>query len=126
MSLRQPAAAEAYQDNLQALVQQLRLNFGRPGLPVIIASLAAPEKDRIGREFAYRQVVIDAQEKVAAGDAAVRTVPVDGIERERDGLHYSPSGQRRLGERLGQAMIELLEQESDTLCHSFRVSQKSG
>ena len=56
-------------------------------------------------------------EEVAAGDAAVRTVPVDGIERERDGLHYSPSGQRRLGERLGQAMIELLEQESDTLCH---------
>ena len=70
--------------------------------------------------------MIDAQQTVAAGDAAVRTVPVDGIERERDGLHYSPTGQLRLGARLGQAMIELLEQNSDTLCDQFRVSQESG
>jgi hypothetical protein len=107
----QPATAAAYRDNLLLLVTRLRQDLGQPSLPVIIASLAAPLEDRVGRRFGYRTTIVEAQAAVADSDQDVRTVATDGIELAADGLHYSPVGQLNLGQRLGEAMLELLEMQ---------------
>lgn len=112
----QPEAASTYEGNLEALIQRMRRDLRSPDLPIVIASLNVPERDRVGRLFDYRALVMAAQVSVTARLPNVYLVSTEGLSMAPDGLHYSAQGQWELGIRLGTALSRVLVANERSAC----------
>ena len=103
----QPGMAKRYRKNLQALVVTLRKHFGQDTLPVVIARISPPERDRKGRHFRYREMVRRAQRQVAMGDRWTALVETTDLSRQEDDLHFTAESQQVLGGRFADAWLAL-------------------
>jgi hypothetical protein len=93
------AAAEAYEQNLRALVREVRSVFGEPTLPIVLGRINAPDR-------AYRDRVRKAQDTVARGDPHAACIDTDDLKLS-DGIHYDAAALVELGRRFAGKAMEL-------------------
>lgn len=101
---------ELYASRVQTLVDNLRRDLGRPGLPFICGQLVPTWTNSSGTVFssglAYRATV-----EAALGDLPnqrFNTACVDNVEligREDQAIHFDAASQRELGRRYAQKMF---------------------
>jgi len=112
-------AAAEYEENLVALIKEVRKDLDKLGLPMVIATVGFGGNEMSGNTL----VVHDAQ--MAVGDTTkhpelagtVRTVDTRGFWRPVEqspsgaGYHYNRNAETYMlvGEALGRSMVELLE-----------------
>jgi hypothetical protein len=103
--------AQLYEQNLQALVDSVRDEWGE-NLPVVIAqshkggiNWKHPVVPRIVEP--YLSQVRDAQQSVAARSPFARTVDVDDIPLTSDSLHFDSAGLQLAGQRLADAYFAI-------------------
>jgi len=93
--------AHAYQANLTHFIDRVREDVAVDDLPFIIGEIHC-----LG-VCPYRDTVIDAERAVAAKDANVRSFDTLDLERfPDDDWHYAGIGQRVLGERFAQSLLD--------------------
>jgi hypothetical protein len=105
----QPQAAEAYAENLKALLAAVRRDLARADLPVIIADtpVGAPPDYVIGRsKHAMTPVVVAAQAAVASSDPRAALVSTARLERAADRLHLTPDSAAELARAMVQTWWE--------------------
>lgn len=127
-----------YEDNLSAMIQDLRSDLGAPQLPVVIGAMGhdgEKQKDKV-KQIADSQWAVSQRPEFEGTVVTVRTAPYwdteaeaafekywadeknRDVERWRDfgndrGYHYfgSPVFFYRTGVGLGQAMLDLIQQD---------------
>lgn len=105
--------SDNYAPRLQALIADVRADFGTPGLPVVIV------KARYSSSLAPIQ---QAQKVVAAADDYTVTVPSADLS---ECFHYSAGAQLVIGERAASAMLPLYLRFSATTSPSAAPSRGS-
>jgi len=105
----QPGMSLLYRQNLEALIEEVRLKFDKLDLPVVIARIAVPEVDTRGRHFAYRDTVREAQQAIAEADRYVALISTDDLPRQPDDLHFTAQGQWEMGKRFIAEWLQLTQ-----------------
>lgn len=114
-SLAGEAAWNEYEANLKDLVHDVRSAFGVPTMPVTIIQINRsiwgddnPEPDpKTGKIKKGGFFVREAQRKVAEADPHANRVPTKDLHQ---GYHYDAASQLVIGERAGEAMLQLLKE----------------
>lgn len=92
--------ADRYETNLSHLIERVRQDVSTPDLPVVIGEIDCIDA------CPYNDTVVSAMRAVAAADPAVHTVPTDDLRKfPNDYWHYQGTGQRILGTRMAQALV---------------------
>lgn len=104
-----PETANAYEENLELLIQGYRKEFKTLDMPFVFGQVnPLPRKFKEGP-----MLVRKAMEKVAQNDSRcelVKTKPKDpwlDYPKHSDNLHYNHIGQERLGTDLGEFLLRL-------------------
>lgn len=63
------------------------------------------------RGFPHIEQVRTAQKQVAATVPRTSLVPIDGLSRKRDQVHFDTQGQLELGRRFAAAYLKLITDE---------------
>jgi len=101
--------AQRYYDNLKALVEQLRIDWHRPGLPFIAARVHPRAED-----FVYGDLVRQAMRDFATEDPYMDSVGVSDLPLREDQVHLSSESMVRLGIRLADALVGVGAIDDDT------------
>ena len=95
--------APKYAERLRLLVEAVRRDTKRPGLPFIFGRIAN------GRASGYNHVEVVRRQMTAFRMPGVRMIDTDDVPHRPDNLHYNSAGQRMLGLRFAGAMVEMLK-----------------
>ncbi len=94
------AAADAYAQNLENLIADVRGRVGASTLPVVIVEIG-----KWAQSLDHGATVRAAQRSVVAADANTRLVKTDDLSGF---YHYDPAAQLIIGERVGIALSSML------------------
>jgi len=98
--------ANAYQTNLTTFIQQVRSDFGIPGLPFIFGKV--PPAPAI--PTATRNIVVNGQANVDAADPNAAMVNTDDLPiNTTDNVHFTDAGHKTLGQRFAQAWLTMTD-----------------
>jgi hypothetical protein len=98
-------AAEAYEVNLNKLIELIRKDLQVPTLDVVIGRISDELAKATQLKFTNLKTVQQAQDQVARNDANVHLIKVDDLHNDTDHIHYLPEGYFTMGNRFAQAMI---------------------
>jgi hypothetical protein len=101
---RIPEAGKDYQQNFEAFINAIRKDTETPDLPVIYGIVNPPES-----RYAAVETVRKAQESINRQITGTVLINTDDLEKWDDEVHYSSAGQLRLGRRFGEAVADLLQ-----------------
>jgi hypothetical protein len=101
---RIPEAGKDYQQNFEAFINAIRKDTETPDLPVIYGIVNPPES-----RYAAVETVRKAQESINRQITGTVLISTDDLEKWDDEVHYSSAGQLRLGRRFGEAVADLLQ-----------------
>ncbi len=92
------SAANAYEANLNKLIERVRTTADAPDMPVYLG--------RIQRQYSgkFLHTVRAAQARVAAGGKAITLVDTDAVALRDDKIHYTAEGQIVIGEAVYDLM----------------------
>ena len=103
-----PETANAYQGNLQLLIQGYRKEFNQPNLPFVFGQVnPLPRKFKNGP-----QIVRSGMERLAKDDNFIQMVetpanlPWGDFPKHPDNLHYTHEGQMLLGTLMGTYLLK--------------------
>jgi hypothetical protein len=104
-----PFMAGAYEENLLGFIAAVRRDTGAANLPFILGRVAPRVYLLQERRFqhAWREVVQDAQQRVAEDEDGVALVETRDLPQS-DNLHFDARGQLELGRRFARAYGELV------------------
>jgi alpha-galactosidase len=115
------ALASRYEQNLVHLIQQLRTDFQSPKAKFVLATgCGNPGREGFGLQIAEAQLAVDGESgKYKSFQGNVRSVDVRDLWRTPEvspanqGHHYNHNAETyyEVGDRLGRAMLELLQAE---------------
>ena len=94
--------ADSYEENLRALIADVRIEAGAPNLPVVIVGTGY-----WAQSMDFGTVVAMAQQVIAEEDDSIVLVRTNDLSRF---FHYDPPSQMIIGERIGIALKKLLSQ----------------
>lgn len=89
-----------YADNFRGLIEQIRLDLGRPDLPFFYGQVNPPVQ-RYPAVTEVRQAQSDSQRMISG----LKMVLTDGLSKLEDNLHYDTEGQLELGRRFAEAYL---------------------
>jgi hypothetical protein len=104
--------SSVYADNLRGLLKQLRDDFKRPDVTVVIGRLSD-----FGKGNPPWEAVREAQEKVAGEDPLAALVDTDDLNGDKNGKHYTREGYAELGRRFAAKAIELINKQGSAGKH---------
>ena len=84
-----------------AFVSDLRKDLGTPNLPVILIMLGSP-KGKALLKYPYWEVVREEQRTV--NFPGLIKIEADGYERQKDGMHFTTTGQLAIGADLARLL----------------------
>jgi hypothetical protein len=90
--------ADAYEDNLSALVREVRSDLKAPRLPFVVGRINDLRRD-VQARYRYSDIVRRAQVDVARRLPDTYMVSTDGLQRSTDRIHFSSRGTLLLGRR---------------------------
>ncbi|RTE53937.1 sialate O-acetylesterase [Arenibacter aquaticus] len=100
--------ANAYEDNLKLLYNDVRKETGKDNLPIVMGRISIGLLRKTPWNFDFTEVVQAAQERVAAADKYVRIINTDKLETWEDNTHFNSESNIWLGKKMGKSMIALL------------------
>jgi hypothetical protein len=100
------ALAKSYAKRLDAMILDLRREFGMPELPFVAALPCAELAERDDRPGA--ELVSESLRELPLRVQHTATVDSDGLKSTGDQTHFSTPSQRELGRRYAEAMATLL------------------
>ena len=108
-----PTASAAYYANLTQFIADVRLTYGLPNLPFIVARLSASQTG--AGNVALLNVVRQAQTDVAAASSWTGLVDTDSFSLKSDNLHFDAAGQQALGYAFAEKLLNLNKQRGSVL-----------
>ena len=100
---RIPRAGKDYYVHFETLITRLRNDLNTPALPILFGRVNPPPE-----RYPARDLVNEAQEKIAVDLAFTYLVDTDGLSKLDDDLHYNTEGQQALGRRFADTYLNLL------------------
>jgi hypothetical protein len=101
---RYEKAAADYEQNLTRIIKAFRSDLKKPDLPFVLAhTVDAPE-----RSFPHIERVRAAQKRIAESLPHTALVPIEGLSRKRDRVHFDTAGQLELGRRFAATYLKLV------------------
>lgn len=98
--------AEAYEANLERLIDRVRTDFEAPQLPFLIGQISPRTPPS---QHQYRDIVRQGQANVADADALAKLVTTDHLSIRDDMLHFDSQGHMDLGDGFADAYLALPE-----------------
>lgn len=102
---RYERAAAEYEQNLTKIIKAFRTDLKQPDLPFVLAHTVDAPK----RGFPYIDKVRAAQQRITESVPRTALVPIEGLSRKRDRVHFDTAGQLELGRRFAAAYLKLVE-----------------
>lgn len=102
---RYEEAAAEYEQNLAKIISAFRRDLKSPALPFVFAQTVDAPK----RSFPYIEQVRAAQKRIAESVPYTAMVPIEGLSRKRDRVHFDTAGQLELGRRFAAAFLGLVD-----------------
>ncbi len=87
----------------ETLITRLRNDLNTPALPILFGRVNPPPE-----RYPARDLVNEAQEKIAVDLAFTYLVDTDELSKLDDDLHYNTEGQQALGRRFADTYLNLL------------------
>lgn len=103
--------AESYQANLERLIDVMRTKFDQPEMPFLIGRITIHLLKSKKFNWPFTDTVRAAQDTVAKNDPHASLVDSDDLSLRPDFTHFDVPGQLQLGERFGEAMLEVLKKK---------------
>lgn len=100
--------ANAYGEKLTNLVAAYRRDLKAPDLHVLVGKI-----NPISAKHHYVKEVQSQMAAVAASDPTVTVVAADGLTKRADGIHYDAMGSIKMGERFGEAWLNIKARSKD-------------
>jgi hypothetical protein len=104
-----PDAAAAYSNHLNQLINDLRTDLSRPGLPFVVGELGQFFIHAGESYSAYATTVVAALEALPTYKPATAFVHSDGLDGQSDKHHFTGNAQREFGVRYAREMYRVIE-----------------
>jgi len=98
--------ANAYEDNLKVLFEDVRLQTEKKDLPIVMGRISIGLLRKTPWNFDFTTVVQEAQENVSNQDKNVFIINTDKLKTLKDNTHFNTEAQIWLGKKMGKLMLK--------------------
>lgn len=101
--------AEAYENNLPVLFDDVRKQTGKKELPIVMGRISSSLLRETPWNFDHTKIVQKAQENVATQDEHVFIINTDKLKTLWDNTHFAAKAQIWLGKKMGKIMVSQIK-----------------